>query len=38
MDSNEDRQSYRAAEDKYPLVTIIQTADTLAAKIMEQYQ
>lgn len=38
LDSNEDRQSYRAAESKYPLVTILQTADTLAAKIIEQYQ
>lgn len=38
MNSNDDRQSYRVAESKYPLVTILQTADTLAAKIIEQYQ
>jgi hypothetical protein len=36
MDSNEDKQSYRAAQDRYALTTIIQVADTLAAKVMER--
>ena len=32
---NEERQCYKAAADKFPLVTILQTADTLAARIIE---
>jgi hypothetical protein len=36
MDNNEDRQSYKAAQDRYALTTIIQVADTLAARIMER--
>ena len=31
----EERQCYKAAADKFPLVTILQTADTLAARIIE---
>ena len=36
MDNNEDRQSYKAAQDRYALTTIIQVAATLAARIMER--
>ena len=35
QDDNEEKQNYKAATDKFPLVTIIQTADTLAARIIE---
>ena len=35
QDDNEEKQCYKAASQKFPLVTIIQTADTLAARIIE---
>jgi hypothetical protein len=35
QDDNEEKQCYKAAADKFPLVTILQTADTLAARIIE---
>ena len=34
-DDNEEKQNYKAATDRFPLVTILQTADTLAARIIE---
>ena len=35
QDDNEEKQNYKAATDRFPLVTILQTADTLAARIIE---
>ena len=35
QDDNEEKQCYKAATDRFPLVTILQTADTLAARIIE---
>lgn len=35
QDDNEEKQCYKAATDKYPLTIILQTADTLAARIIE---
>ena len=35
QDDNEEKQCYKAASQKFPLVTILQTADTLAARIIE---
>ena len=35
QDDNEEKQCYKTASQKFPLVTIIQTADTLAARIIE---
>ena len=35
QDDIEEKQCYKAASQKCPLVTIIQTADTLAARIIE---
>ena len=34
QDDNEEKQNYKAATDRLPLVTILQTADTLAARII----
>ena len=36
MSSFEDMRSYDAARALYPLVTIVQTADGLAASVMER--
>ncbi len=36
MENNEERMSFKAAQDKYALVTILQVADTLAARIIER--
>lgn len=36
MENNDEKQSFKAAQDKFALVTIIQVADTLAARIMER--
>lgn len=35
QDDNEEKQNYKAATDRFPLVTILQAADTLAARIIE---
>lgn len=35
MENNDDKQAFKAAQNKYALVTILQVADTLAARIME---
>lgn len=35
QDDNEEKQNYKAATDSFPLVTILQAADTLAARIIE---
>ena len=36
MENNDEKLSFKAAQDKYALVTILQVADTLAARIMER--
>ena len=36
MENNDEKMSFKAAQDKFALVTIIQVADTLAARIIER--
>ena len=36
MENNDEKMSFKAAQDKFVLVTIIQVADTLAARIIER--